>query len=277
MPDATQSISSRPVIGIFDSGIGGVTVLRAMLEKLPFANFVYFGDTARVPYGNKSQETIVRYALENVQFLLTKKIDFLVVACNTASAYALDVLREHHDLPIYGVIEPGARRAIEVTQSGRIAVLGTKGTIYSGAYERAIKRFDPEIKVISIPCPLLAPLVEEGFLNHPATRLILKEYLSRLHNEGVDTVVLGCTHYPMLRDSIAEEVGEGITIVDSASTCAEEVSLEPAMRSCSGLGYVAFYVSDDPHKFKSMGESFLQRKILHVDLVGDSALAHISG
>jgi glutamate racemase len=262
-----EKAHAPPVIGIFDSGIGGLTVLSAIAQHLPFADLIYFGDTARLPYGDKSKDTIVRYSLENAQFLSGKNIDFLIVACNTASAYALETLRGHVDIPVIGVIEPGAQKAVQMTHKGRIAVLGTKGTIKSGAYEQAIKSIDPSIHVVSIPCPLLVPLVEEGFLEHQATRLILKEYLYQVHSEDVDTIVLGCTHYPLLRELIAEEVEGHIQIVDSATTCAAQLGVMIGSSSYREPGRQIFYVSDDPHKFRQMGERLLKKSISDVELV----------
>lgn len=263
----TSHSTSAPTIGIFDSGVGGLTVLRAIAEALPSARLIYFGDTARLPYGDKSSSTIIRYSLENAQFLVNHRIDLLVVACNTASSCALEALRECYPLPILGVIEPGARQAVQTTRNGRIGVLGTKRTVGSGAYEKAIKRFIPQAYVVSAACPLLVPLVEEGFVDHFATRLILRDYLAPLKLEGIDTLVLGCTHYPLLRALIAEEMGKDVRIVDSATTCAAEVkALVSEDFSSLNPGECIYYASDDPMKFKEMGERLLDRPMPSVEL-----------
>lgn len=268
-PHMSNSNNSSPTIGVFDSGIGGLTVLRAIADLVPSADLVYFGDTARVPYGNKSRDTIVRYSMEIAQFLISKDIDLLVVACNTASAYALEVLRDNFNLPIIGVIVPGARKAVEVTRNGHVGILGTKGTIVSGAYEKAIKEMSPHVDVTSIACPLLVPLIEEGLLDHLATRLILREYLDQLQSRGIDTLVLGCTHYPLMRDLIAEEIGPGIQIVDSATTCATEVRANIASHAIEKPGICSYFVSDDPVKFKQMGEKLLNRCMPSVELAAE--------
>lgn len=242
-------------IGMFDSGIGGVTVMEEIKKALPKESIIYFGDTARIPYGGKSRETIIRYSLENAHFLLDKTIKLLVVACNTASAFAIEILRQSLPIPVIGVIEPGAEKAASVTCNQRIAVLGTKGTIQSGAYQTTLKQLLPQAAVFPIACPLFVPLVEEQFLHHPATQLIVKEYLSPLRDQGVDTLLLGCTHYPLLKHLIQEEVGPHIRLVDSASTCAEKVSQilrEEQISSPALQGTYQYYVSDDPEKFHRM-------------------------
>lgn len=185
-------------IGLFDSGVGGLTVMQEIMKLLPHERLIYFGDTARVPYGNKGTRTIIRYSIENTICLLEKNIKLMVVACNTASALALPQLRRLFNLPIVGVIEPGAEKAVAATRNQRIAVLGTKATIQSGAYQTAIKKIAPHAAVIPIACPLFVPLVEEQWLDHPATHLIVREYLRPLQEQNVDTILLGCTHYPLL-------------------------------------------------------------------------------
>ncbi len=258
-------------IGLFDSGIGGLTVMSQLIRALPHENLTYFGDTARVPYGGKSPDTIMRYAIESAIFLMQQEIKMLIIPCNTVSAYALDKLRQIFNIPVIGVIEPGAAKAVQTTRHGRIGVLGTKATILSGAYQREIQARLPGAHVLSIACPLFVPLVEEVFISHPATKLIVKEYLLPLKQEKIDTLLLGCTHYPLLREAIQEEMGPEVTIVDSASTCAETVA---AALIADGLGNRAktsptykFYVSDDPSKFKTLGETFLGAPISHVEAV----------
>ena len=248
-------------IGIFDSGLGGLTVMRQVIKALPYENVIYFGDTARVPYGDKSPETIVRYSFENTSFLLSHQIKLLLVACNTASAYAIKELRQQFSLPIIDVIEPAVRKAIQITKNQRIAVLGTRATTHSGIYQKRILEKLPSAEVFSIACPLLVPLVEENFHSHPATRMIIQEYLSPLKKQGVDTVILGCTHYPLLFERIREEFGGDVTLLDSASACASEVVAQlEKIRLKTNLttaGKHKYFVSDSPQKFRQVGENFL--------------------
>lgn len=245
-------------IGIFDSGVGGLTVMKEIMHALPNENLIYFGDTARVPYGEKSPETILRYSLESTNFLLQQKVKAIVVACNTATACALDELKKM-DVPLIGVIEPGVEKALEIGK--KIAVLGTRATINSGIYEREILKRNPKASVISIACPLLVPLVEENFVSHAATSLILEEYLKSLHIESVDTVLLGCTHYPLLAHLIEEELGPDKTVINSAMACAEKLRELLHVRDLSNqdnsVPSRTFYVSDDPQKFQSLGREFL--------------------
>ncbi len=266
----TNDLSKRP-IGLFDSGVGGLTVMRQIMHALPHEPLIYFGDTARLPYGEKSAESIIRYSIENAAFLMQKDIKALVVACNTSCAFAWDKLKNLYDIPVIGVIEPGAERAVQVTKNGRIAVLGTKGTIKTGEYERAIKRRLPGAQVLSIACPLFVPLVEERFLNHPAAQLIVQEYLKPLRAMDVDTILLGCTHYPLLAKLIQGEAGDGVVIVDSATTCADKVkellmqhSLQTNLKHPPSHQY---FVSDDPRKFRSMGQEIINAAIPHVEVV----------
>lgn len=256
-------------IGIFDSGIGGLTVMQQLIKALPREDMVYFGDTARLPYGGKSPDTIIRYSCENTTFLLEKNIKMLVVACSTASAHALEVLRDNFSLPIIGAVDPGAKKGVEASKNGRIGVLGTKGTIGSQAYQKAILELDPHAKVFPVACPLFVPLVEEQYVDHPATRLIVKEYLKTLEKD-IDTLILGCTHYPLLKKLIADEMGGGVTIIDSAVSCAEQVAAlleQKDLCKTSGDGKHHYYVSDDPKKFQQSGRHFLGMPIDHVELV----------
>lgn len=257
-------------IGVFDSGVGGLTVFRQLAHVLPHENLIYFGDTARLPYGNKSQETVTRYCIENVRFLLQKNIKLLVVACNTGTAQALPKLEELFDIPIVGVIKPGAHKAISTTMNQCIAVLGTQGTIHSGAYQQELRRRLPAATIIPIACPLFVHLAEEHFLDHPAAKLIVEEYLNPIFKHPVDTVLLGCTHYPLLANLIQEVVGPDVRVVDSASSCADEVSRllqNHQIASQGGLGTYQYYVSDDPERFRKVGEAFLGRPLGHIEAV----------
>ncbi len=217
----------RP-IGVFDSGIGGLTVVREILKQLPAEDVIYFGDSARVPYGGKSAETVTRFSIENTHFLVRRGIKFLVVACNTASAMALSVLQRRFEIPMIGVIVPGAREAVRATKSRKIGVIGTTGTIGSKAYERAIAEITPGFTVEGAACPLFVPLAEEGWTEGDVPRRIARTYLDPLRKSGVDTVILGCTHYPILRPVIAEALGDGISLVDTAEATVAEVRRELA-------------------------------------------------
>jgi glutamate racemase len=214
-------------IGVFDSGIGGLTVARELMRQLPAEGIVYVGDTARVPYGPKSPDTVRRYSGEIASYLLEQGVKAVVIACNTATAHALTALRAELPVPVIGVVEPGARAALAAADAGRAAprvgVIGTVGTVRSGAYERALRALDPSVEVVAHPCPLFVPLVEEGWLEHRATRLVAHEYLDPLREHRVDTLVLGCTHYPLLKPLIADVVGASVRLIDSAEETAAEV------------------------------------------------------
>jgi glutamate racemase len=257
-------------LGVFDSGIGGLTVARALFERLPRESVIYFGDTARVPYGPKSPDTVRRYSGEILAFLVKRGVKAVVVACNTSTAHALAYLQERSPVPVVGVIEPGARAAVAATKSGVIGVIGTAGTIASGAYERAIKVLRSDARVHARPCPLFVPLVEEGWFDHPAAELIAREYLEPLRKAGVDVLVLGCTHYPLLKPLLARVMGPGVTLVDSAEETAKAVAAELEAR---GLGAVGgshehlFVVSDDEPHFRKVGARFLGEKIKKVEVV----------
>jgi glutamate racemase len=256
-------------IGIFDSGVGGLTVQRALLEALPGADTVYLGDTARVPYGTKSAATVTQYSLRNARVLEACGIDLLVVACNTASAVALPALRAALPVPVLGVVEPGARAAARASSGGRIGVIGTAGTIGSGAYQEALRALRPDAVVVARPCPLLVPLAEEGWTD-PADELVrgvVRRYLAPLAAERIDTLVLGCTHYPLLRAAIAAEL-PGVRLVDSAETVAAEV--KALLPSPSGRNAThRFLVTDTPEKFLAVASRFLGRPVEaaeHVDV-----------
>jgi glutamate racemase len=257
----------RP-IGIFDSGIGGLTVLKEIIHALPLENTIYLGDTARVPYGIRSAETVTRYSFENTRFLFAKKIKMLVVACNTVSSVSLDAIRLSVDIPVIGVIEPGARAAVAATRSGKIGVIGTVATIRSGAYANAIRTLDPAVEVFGLPCPLFVPLVEEGWTDGPIVKMTAERYLSDMRGRGIDTLVLGCTHYPLLKGVLSSVMGEGVTLIDSAIETARqmrgvlaELSL---LQTPSGKVLREFYVTDSPEKFLDVGERFLGGKIEYI-------------
>lgn len=253
---------SAPV-GVFDSGVGGLTVAREIMRQLPNENIVYFGDTARVPYGSKSKDNIIRYSRQIINFLKTKNVKAIVIACNTASALALDVVREEIDIPIIGVVEPGARAALEVTQTKKIGVIGTEGTIRSAMYEKIIRGWDKDATVIGKACPLFVPLVEEGFAKHKVTREIIDYYLASFLETDIDSLILGCTHYPLLRSRIREYVGDKITLVNPAYETAMDLKklLEDSNLGNTGEGQehaaYSFYVSDAADKFKQFANSIL--------------------
>jgi glutamate racemase len=256
---------SWQAVGIFDSGVGGLTVLREITKVLPQEDTIYFGDTARVPYGTKSPETVTRYAREITAFLVRRDIKLLVVACNTASAVALPTLKRLFPIPVVGVIEPGARRAVEVSRSGRIGVIGTAGTIRSSAYTRAIKRLNPAAEVLTKACPLFVPLAEEGWVDNQVARLTAQIYLQELIDSGIDTLVLGCTHYPLLKPLIADIMGNSVTLVDSAAetarTVAEILAQKKFLRPSSESGNHHYYVSDIPAGFIRVGNRFLGERL----------------
>jgi glutamate racemase len=253
---------ARP-IGVFDSGVGGLTVFQALERALPHESLVYLGDTARVPYGTKSAETVVRYTLEAARFMLRQQVKMVVVACNTASSVALDAMERETRLPVLGVIAPGARRAVERSQTQRIGVIGTRATIASGAYKRAIQALAPEAEVLSQACPLFVPLAEEGWTEGEITRRIAEKYLEPFKRADVDTLVLGCTHYPLLRGVIAQVMGAEVDLVDSAEAVAEEAARALAQETGAGAarGGHHFYVTDAPETFQVVAERFLGRPI----------------
>lgn len=250
-------------IGIFDSGLGGLTVLSAVRARLPQEDIIYFGDTARVPYGSKSREAVTGYARQIAAFLLSRGVKMIVIACNTASAYALDTLRKNLSIPVIGVIEPGAERAVIMSRTGRIGVIGTEGTIRSSSYTAAIRRRTPRAVVFGQACPLFVPLVEEGWTGHPVTRLVAQEYLAPLARRRIDTLVLGCTHYPLIKPVIQKIVGPKVQLVDSAEATAERVAA--IVEKCGGArrgkraGTCAYFSSDAPLKFRELGARFLGR------------------
>src|SRR3954463_11069760 len=252
-------------IGIFDSGVGGLTVFREIARALPHHPLIYLGDSARVPYGTKSAETVTRYTLQAAAHLIDRGIGMLVVACNTATAAALPSLQSSLTIPVIGVVEPGARAAVERTR-GRVGVIATEGTVRSKAYTRAIHALDPNIEVIESAAPLFVSLAEEGWANTHVAREVAEIYLSPLLDAGIDTLVLGCTHYPILRGTIEQVVGDGIAIVDSAETTA--VSVRAAIgASSNGSAKHTFLVTDAEERFRRIAGEFLEREIEHLELV----------
>ena len=256
-------------IGIFDSGLGGLTVQSEITRLLPGEDTIYLGDTARVPYGTKSADTVTRFSIEIADFLRTLNIKILVVACNTASAYAIEALSDKFNIPVVGVIKPGARSAALATLTKKIGVIGTEGTIRSGAYVQAVKEIDPDIEVQVKACPLFVPLVEEGFLAGEITELVAKEYLGLFKDGGLDALVLGCTHYPLLKDVISKTLGPGVSLIDSAEATAFEVARvlkQRALLNDEG-GTHRFFVTDSPERFVDVGKSFLHDKLDSAELV----------
>ncbi|HKI77383.1 MAG TPA: glutamate racemase [Ignavibacteriaceae bacterium] len=265
-------------IGVFDSGIGGLTVVKRLASALPRENIVYFGDTARVPYGSKSNDTVIEYAIQDANFLMSKNVKAIVVACNTVSSVALKELGNIFNVPIIGMIEPGAEFAISHSKNGKIGVIGTRATVNNIAYSNAIKKHNPDIEVFEKACPLFVPLAEEGWVNHKATYEIAEEYLKELREKEIDTLVLGCTHYPILAEVIQKVIGENVTLVDSGIASAEVVRTEVnrvGFETNSGVaGNHQYYVSDIPVKFKEVAELFLGRPVKDVHKID---IEHITG
>lgn len=250
-------------VGVFDSGVGGLTVAREIMRNLPSEKIVYFGDTARVPYGSKSKETVIRYSRQIIQFLQEQQVKAIVVACNTASAFALDTVRDEFDIPIIGVIESGAKVAAARTRNKRVGIIGTVGTVGSGIHAQYLKKLDPEITVFGKACPLFVPLVEEGWLHDPVTVEVASRYLKELQDKDVDTLILGCTHYPLIRSTIRQVMGEEVCLVNPAYETALELGklLEEQGLSSTGTEQkefpYRFYVSDLADEFKEFANSIL--------------------
>lgn len=252
-------------IGIFDSGIGGLTVVQALMRMLPRESLIYLGDTARYPYGTKSADVVRRYSIENTEFLIERKIKALVVACNTSSAIAGATLKERFPIPVVGVIEPGAAAAVRATRKGKVGVIATDATITSGEYTRALRRLRRDLEIYTRACPLFVPLAEEGWVDNNVAGNVAQIYLSSLRHSGIDTLVLGCTHYPLLREVIATTMGPHVTLVDSATATAAAVrdtlEREGLLRK-RGSGGASFFVTDAPDRFIKVGSRFLGA---HVD------------
>lgn len=254
------------MIGIFDSGLGGLTVVKAVMEHLPGYDLTYFGDTARTPYGSKSAETVSGYARENTDFLIDKGARLIVVACNSASSVATDRLKSDYDVPVFEVITPAVDMALTATRKHAIGIIGTRATINSGVYQKKILKRDPGASVHTAPCPLLVPLVEEGWMKKPETRMIVKKYLLPLKTRQIDTLILGCTHYPLLKDIIQIKIGRRVTVIDSSVAVAQQIKAYIAAETGLGTdlprnGTARFYVSDVTEQFKKIAPSMLKRKI----------------
>jgi glutamate racemase len=262
-------MSNDAPIGVFDSGIGGLTVVRELIRQLPNESIIYFGDTARVPYGPKSPDTVLRYSREIVSYLKGEGVKALVVACNTATAHALPALREEFDFPIIGVIGPGARAAVAATRKKKVGVIGTAGTIRSGAYVKAIRKLLPDVEVVTQACALFVPLIEEGWVDTEPTRAIARNYLAPMVTSEVDTLVLGCTHYPLMKTVIGNVVGRDVRLIDSA----EETARETADRldekgiatDTENAAQYRFIASDAPDTFLALGQRFLGSAIDRVE------------
>jgi glutamate racemase len=261
---------ARP-IGIFDSGIGGLTVVHEVFKRVPAEQIVYFGDTARVPYGTKSPKVVQHFAMQDVRFLLQQNVKMIVVACHTVSSVALDSLVKTFHFPILGVVLPGVHAALKATRNHRIGVIGTKATIVSKSYETHFLKLNPEVQVFSQACPLFVPLAEEGWLNGDITKLIAEKYLNPLKKHQIDTLILGCTHYPLLKSVIQEVLGNGVTLIDSAEETSRAVEEKLAREKIQNPGNEKaehqFFVSDIPHQFRDVGERFLGQKFDHVQQV----------
>lgn len=262
---------NRAPIGIFDSGIGGLTVARAIYERLPHESTIYFGDTARVPYGPKSPETVTRYSLEILHWLLAQGVKAVVVACNTSTAHALRALQEATPVPVLGVIKPGARAAIAAGGGGPVGVIGTAGTIASGAYQRAINALAPGLPVIQRACPLFVPLVEEGWFDHPATALVAADYLQELRQACVRSLVLGCTHYPLLKPLLQRVMGPEVRLIDSGQATALALATILEDKSLGAAGDAEarhrFVVSDDEARFRQVGSRFIGERLGKAEVV----------
>lgn len=252
-------------IGVFDSGLGGLTAVKQIMRELPYESIVYFGDTGRVPYGTRSDETIIKYSKNDVNFLIEKEVKLIVVACGTVSSVALPILKNEYDIPIIGVVEAATGAALSKTKNGKIGIIGTPGTIKSGSYEKLIKQMNPEIETFSAACPLFVPLVENGHFDTPVAKLVIEEYLAPIRKEGVDTLILGCTHYPLLEKSISEFMGGGVTLINSGAEVAKLLKsyFEENDLGCerSAKKQYRYYVSDNVDGFETLGGIFLEEKI----------------
>lgn len=258
-------------IGVFDSGIGGLTVVKRIASALPNESIVYFGDTARVPYGSKSNETVIEYSIHNSEFLMEKNVKAIVVACNTASSVAIPELKKRYTVPIIGMIEAGSKLAVKNSSAKRIGVIGTRATIANKAYSNFIHSIDQAIEIFEQSCPLFVPLAEEGWLNHRATFEIAEEYLHELGEKKIDTLILGCTHYPLLSEVIQKVIGKEVRLIDSGVAAAEVVRSEldriGLKTNSSAMGNKSFYVSDVPSTFKQVAELFLGNEVSHVERI----------
>ena len=259
----------RP-IGVIDSGVGGLTVLKEMYCQLPNEGFIYFADTGRAPYGSRAKDTIIEYSLQNSQFLLQYDIKFLVVACHSITALALEVLQEKISVPVVGIVEPAIEKALKITHNDRIGIIGTEATIQSSVYQKRLRQRRPNVNIFDLPCPLMMPLAEEGWFKEEETYLIVKKYLLPLKKEKIDTLILGCSHYPLLKDAIAKVMGPEVALIDPSTELVKIVKKNLAKKNL--LRAVKdplrlFIVTDNPARFKKVGELYLERVIPYVRLV----------
>ena len=256
----SESASAAP-LGVFDSGVGGLTVVRALRELLPNESIVYLGDTARVPYGSKSPDTIRRFAVEDAQFLIARGVKAVIVACNTATAHALPLLEATFRVPVIGVLEPGVEATLADANCQRVGIIGTAGTIRSCAYQHRLAMRRPDLQIHAVATPLLAPFVEEGWVDHASTKMVLREYLKPLIEKGIDTLVLGCTHYPLLVPAIRKVVGQRVRLVDSASTCAAHVKTRleqmKLLRAAKAKPTLEIHLTDLSEQFENLARQFL--------------------
>jgi len=259
----SMELKSTAPVGVFDSGVGGLTVVREIIRQLPNENIVYFGDTARVPYGNKSQNNVIRFSEQIIRFLITKQVKAIVIACNTASALALEAVKDRFDIPVIGVVVPGARAAVEASRNRKIGVVGTDATVRSGVYTRVIEEMDARVEVVEKACPLFVPLVEEGFKEHVVTQEIIEYYLESMKQTDIDAMILGCTHYPLLRSRIMDYLGSQIQIVNPAYETAMDLKKLLGDRDLINDGTVEphstykFYVSDAADKFRQFANTVM--------------------
>lgn len=252
-------------IGVFDSGLGGLTAVKQIMQELPDENIIYFGDTGRVPYGTRSRDTILKYTRGDIRFLKTFDVKVIVIACGTASSAALPMIKNEFDVPIVGVIDAAVYAAVRATKNGKIGVIGTSGTIKSGEYEKQIKAYDGSMEVYSRACPMFVPLVENGYFDSPVTKLIVEEYLEEIRSKGVDTLILGCTHYPLLAKVIGEYMGDSVTLINSGAEVAKylkkKFDKEMMHSEITDEEQYRYYVSDDISSFEELGGIFLEREI----------------
>lgn len=252
-------------IGVFDSGLGGLTAVKEIMRLLPDENIVYFGDTSRVPYGTRSKETILKYTHSDINFLLSRDVKMIVIACGTASSAALPEINREFEVPIFGVVEAGAKRAAYATRNNRVGIIGTPATIKSGAYAKYINEYNSQVQVFENACPLFVPLVENGHFNTEVTRLVVDEYLHDIRDAGVDTLILGCTHYPLLAEAIADYMGEGVTLISPGEEVAKQIKAvmtpETAHDTTAETDRYSYFVSDSVDNFEELGSIFLETKI----------------
>lgn len=263
-------MDNRP-IGIFDSGLGGLTVVKEVMKQLPNESIVYFGDTARVPYGSKSKETVTKFSAQIIRFLIEQDVKAIIIACNTVNSNCIEALRlEFPNIPIVGVVEPGVHMALQMTHNSRIGVIGTEATIASEKYPTLLKKENPHLEVYTRACPLFVPLVEEGWSTHHVTKEVIKEYLMPLVDKGIDSLILGCTHYPMLAETITEVIGQGVALINPAQEAAERVRIlleRTGTEATEGHTDYRFYVSDHPTRMKNMAQLFLEYPVIEVEMV----------